>query len=169
MAAHQNKQLGFAPACLQRGCQRDRVSGVSAIGEQCHGAEHLAGRDEAHDDLRAIASGLGDADAALDQGMGTPRIAGATRAPTSARHRALRTEDPERALKKPGPEERGDRLRSSRNLIRTVRIRAAVCASANLPVDLKGRVRSAESRCGVGSYKRLGFLGAATLCRIDHG
>ena len=75
MAAHQNKQLGFAPACLQRGCQRDRVSGVSAIGEQCHGAEHLAGRDEAHDDLRAIASGLGDADAALDQDMGTPRIA----------------------------------------------------------------------------------------------
>ena len=47
-------------------------------------------------------------------------------APTSARHRALRTEDPERALKKPGPEERGDRLRSSRNLIRTVRIRAGL-------------------------------------------
>ena len=52
----------------------DRVGGIAAIGEQRDGPEHLAGPDEADDDLGAVAAGLGDAHAALDHGMGAHTV-----------------------------------------------------------------------------------------------
>ncbi len=70
----QVEQFGLAPARLERFGQGDRVGGIAAVGEQRNGPEHLAGPDEADDDLGAVAAGLGDAHAALDHRMGAHAV-----------------------------------------------------------------------------------------------
>ena len=74
MAVDQLEQFGLAPARLQGFGEGDRVGGIAAIGEERDRPEHLAGADEADDDLGAVAAGLGDAHAALDDGMGAHAV-----------------------------------------------------------------------------------------------
>ena len=74
VAMDQVEQLGLAPARLQRFGEGDRVGGIAAIGEERDRPEHLAGPDEADDDLGAVAAGLGDAHAALDHRVGAHAV-----------------------------------------------------------------------------------------------
>ena len=74
MAMDQVEQLGLAPARLERFGEGDRVGGIAAIGEERDRPEHLAGPDEADDDLGAVAAGLGDAHATLDHRVGAHTV-----------------------------------------------------------------------------------------------
>ena len=70
----QIEQFGLAPARLERFGEGDRVGGIAAIGEERDRPEHLAGPDEADDDLGAVAAGLGDAHATLDHRVGAHSV-----------------------------------------------------------------------------------------------
>src|SRR5579863_9546812 len=74
VAMDQVEQFGLAPARLQRFGEGDRVGGVAAVGEQRNGPEHFAGPDKPDDDLSAVAAGLGDAHATLDDGVGAHAV-----------------------------------------------------------------------------------------------
>ena len=70
ITVHQLQQLGFTPACLQSFDDRNRVGGITPIGEQRHSAKHFTRGDEADHHLRPIAPRLRDSHTAFDDHMG---------------------------------------------------------------------------------------------------
>jgi hypothetical protein len=66
MTCHQVQELSLAPACLDSFSQSGGIRWVAVISEESDGAEHLAWADETYEYLGAVAAGLGDTHASLD-------------------------------------------------------------------------------------------------------